>query len=230
METITRKFNVAIDGPAGAGKSTVARMVAKELGFIYIDTGAMYRAITYKVLQEGLDIARPYEIIEMAKKLQIKLIPQSWGQQVLIDGSDVTERLRSPEVNRLVSAISQIKEVRQLLTDIQQQMASAKGVVMDGRDIGTSVLPDAEVKVFLSADVKERARRRWEEIKDSQPNMTLEQLEEDIARRDLADQQREVSPLVRAHDAVFIDSTNMSISEVTEHILQLCRTIMSEAK
>jgi cytidylate kinase len=219
-----QKFNIAIDGPAGAGKSTVARMVAGALGFVYVDTGGMYRAVTWKVLQEGLNPEHMADVIAVARRMEIELQPRPEGQQVWVDGIDVTKWIRSAEVNRHVSQIASIGEVRQILVSKQKQLAAAKGVVMDGRDIGTQVLPGAELKIFLTASVKERAERRFNEMQDSgDRSVTLQQLEQDIARRDQMDQEREISPLVRADDAILIDSTTMAIPEVVDAILGLCR-------
>lgn len=218
MET----FNIALDGPAGAGKSTVARLVAKELHFVYVDTGAMYRAVTWKVLQHGIPLSDEERIAALAGSTDIVLRPGANGQTVLVDGEDVTEQIRTTEINRHVSRIAAIPQVRSILVDMQKRMASRKGVVMDGRDIGTSVLPDAEVKVFLTASPRKRAERRFMEM--NEPGLTLDELEQDIIRRDRLDQEREASPLRQAKDAVYIDSTNMSLQEVVDAVLDLCRT------
>jgi cytidylate kinase len=216
------KINVALDGPAGAGKSTVARLVAETLGFVYIDTGAMYRAVTWKIMQEGLQPDFVEQVIDVAKRMQIELRPGKDGQKVFVDGIEVTEAIRSDEINRNVSLIARIPQIREILVKLQQQMAASKGIVMDGRDIGTHVLPNAEVKVFLTASVSERAERRFKET--TNPSMTLEQLEESISKRDRMDEQREASPLLRAVDAHLVDSTEMSLAEVVAQILDLCRT------
>jgi cytidylate kinase len=217
------KYNIAIDGPAGAGKSTIARRVAEALGFVYVDTGAMYRAVTWRVLQQGISPTDTERVADIARNLRLELRPGPEGQQVFANGEEVTGYIRTPEVNANVSDVAKIREVREQLVKKQKEMTAAKGVVMDGRDIGTHVLPDAEVKVFLTASPRVRAERRFLELKDSQPELTVEQLEQDIARRDRIDEEREVSPLVRAPDAVLIDSTNMTIPEVVERILELCK-------
>ncbi|TXK76570.1 (d)CMP kinase [Paenibacillus sp. N3.4] len=218
------KFNIAIDGPAGAGKSTIARHVAGALGFIYVDTGAMYRAVTWKVHQEGLLPQQETEVAALANRMQIELIPRAEGQQVFVDGVDVTKEIRSKAITDDVSQIASFGAIRHLLVSLQQQMASTKGVVMDGRDIGTHVMPDAEIKIFLTASVSERAERRFKELQSSGiGTMTLSELEQDIARRDQFDQEREISPLRRAHDAVLMDSTSMTIAEVVDEILGLCK-------
>lgn len=218
------KFNIAIDGPAGAGKSTVARLVAEALGFVYVDTGAMYRAVTWRVLQEGLRPDQTAEMIALTERIELRLAPGENGQQVFVDGIDVTTEIRSREVTSHVSRVSSIPEIRRLLTAKQKELAKDKGVVMDGRDIGSEVLPDAELKVFLTASVRIRAERRFQELGGAQPGISLEQLEQDIAERDKMDEQREASPLVKAPDAVLIDSSAMEIPEVVERILDLCRT------
>ncbi|MGG1551756.1 (d)CMP kinase [Paenibacillus ferrarius] len=218
------KFNIAIDGPAGAGKSTIARLVAGALGFVYVDTGAMYRAVTWKVQHEGLLPEQEDEVAKLVNRMEIKLIPGEGGQQVFVDGTDVTKEIRSAAVTTHVSLIASYAAVRQSLVALQQQMTKSKGVVMDGRDIGTHVIPDAEIKVFLTASVSKRAERRFKELQESGTGtMTLSELEQDIARRDQLDEAREISPLRRAHDAVLMDSTSMTIEEVVEEILGLCK-------
>jgi cytidylate kinase len=215
------KINVALDGPAGAGKSTVARLVAEELGFVYIDTGAMYRAVTWKIMQVGLHADQVEQVIKVAKQMHIELKPGQHGQKVYVDGDEVTDAIRSEEINQNVSWIASIPQIRELLVHLQQQMAVSKGIVMDGRDIGTHVLPNAEVKIFLTATAKERAKRRFLETKD--PDITIVQLEFNINQRDRMDEQREASPLIRADDAYLLDSTGMSLSEVVTQVLDLCR-------
>ncbi|MUG71699.1 MULTISPECIES: (d)CMP kinase [Paenibacillus] len=224
------KFNIAIDGPAGAGKSTIARLVAGNLGFVYVDTGAMYRAVTWKILDEGLGDEQTAEMIALTKRTDIRLTPGENGQTVFVDGRDVTGLIRSAEVTGNVSRVSSIGEIREVLTRKQKEMAAGKGVVMDGRDIGSHVLPNAEVKVFLTASVRIRAERRLREIADTQPDVSLEQLMQDIAERDRMDEQREVSPLKRAPDAVLIDTTEMTIPEVVDRILELCKSRIGGGK
>ncbi|AHD05163.1 (d)CMP kinase [Paenibacillus larvae] len=225
-----KKFNIAIDGPAGAGKSTIARLVANALGFVYVDTGAMYRAITWKMLQQNLIPDQAEAVIELARQTKIELIPNEDGQQVFVDGNPVTNQLRKPEVNFYVSAVSGIGPVREVLVAMQKELAAQKGVVMDGRDIGTKVLPDAEVKIFLTASREKRAQRRLQEMQEAGMETTFEQLVEDIARRDRLDEQREISPLVRAEDAVLLDSTELSIEQVVDRILDLCKANVGGGK
>nr|WP_233531120.1 (d)CMP kinase [Paenibacillus alkalitolerans] len=218
------KINVAIDGPAGAGKSTVARMVAERLGYVYVDTGAMYRAVTLKALREGVPDDERERLTALAEKTDIRLVVHPDGQRVMMDGEDVTEQIRSAEVTSRVSAVAAVPALRSVLVALQRAMAEDKGVVMDGRDIGTNVLPQAEVKVFLTASVRVRAERRWKEIKGKQPGVTLESLMDAIEKRDRSDSERETSPLRRADDAVEIDTSNLHIDEVVDRILALCRT------
>lgn len=219
------RINIAIDGPAGAGKSTVARLVAQQLGYIYVDTGAMYRAVTWKVLQSGIDLQQKASIGELARETDITFLHGAQRQTVLVDGADRTEVIRSIEVNRNVSHIAQIEQVRSYLTTVQQRMAQNKGIVMDGRDIGTHVLPDAEVKIYLTASVRKRAERRFNELED-RSNLTLDQLEREIEARDRMDEQRAISPLICADDAIRIDSTDMTVDEVVEYIVEISRTIL----
>ncbi|OMD01456.1 cytidylate kinase [Paenibacillus odorifer] len=217
------RINVAIDGPAGAGKSTVARLVAQKLSYIYVDTGAMYRAITWYMIQEGIEPEDQQRVNEKVHDMVIELIPERDIQKVLINGEDVTPHIRSLQVSGLVSQYAKIEDVRSRLSQLQRQMALRKGVVMDGRDIGTTVLPDAEVKIFMTASVEERALRRYKELRDAE-SVTLQQLEHDIAKRDRLDEGREISPLRRAEDAILLDTTLMNIDQVVEAIVSHCRS------
>lgn len=220
---INDRINVAIDGPAGAGKSTVARLVAQKLAYIYVDTGAMYRAITWYMIREGIAPEEQSKVNAALEGLQMELIPEKDKQKVLINGEDATPHIRSLQVSGLVSQYSKIEGVRSRLSHLQRQMALRKGVVMDGRDIGTTVLPDAEVKIFMTASVEERALRRYKELRDAE-QVTLEQLEQDIAERDRLDAGREISPLRRADDAILLDTTSMNIDQVVEAIASHCRS------
>ncbi|MCA0754439.1 (d)CMP kinase [Paenibacillus sp. N4] len=223
------RINIAIDGPAGAGKSTVAREVAEQLGYVYIDTGAMYRAVTLTAQRAGVAANQPDELKKLTASIKIDLEPGEQGQSVFVNGENVTSLIRSREVTLQVSYYAADESVRAVLGTLQRKLAARKGVVMDGRDIGSHVLPDAELKIFLTASVQERALRRFREIRDTQP-VTLEQLEIEIAERDRLDEQREISPLICASDAVVLDSTGMSIEEVIQSIVKLCRTKLAEAK
>ncbi|WP_454191842.1 (d)CMP kinase [Paenibacillus sp. Marseille-Q7038] len=221
------KMNVAIDGPAGAGKSTVARRVASKLSYVYVDTGAMYRAVTYYMLRHEIKPEEVDTVLAHVKKLDIELIPADGGQKVYLNGEDVSGPIRSREVTGVVSLYSQIEDLRHHLVEMQRKMALRKGVVMDGRDIGTTVLPDAEVKIFMTASVRERALRRFKEL-DKTEEVTLDQLEREIAARDKLDQEREVSPLRQAEDAIVLDTTSMSIDVVVEHIVTRCMEVRGE--
>ncbi|SFS81852.1 cytidylate kinase [Paenibacillus sp. BC26] len=223
------RINVAIDGPAGAGKSTVARRVAEQLGYIYIDTGAMYRAVALAANRAGVLPSDADRLAELVKTVDITLEPGTDGQIVRLGGENITTDIRSREVTLKVSEIASHEAVRLRLVEMQRKLAEAKGVVMDGRDIGTHVLPGAEVKVFLVASVQVRALRRYQELSEGEL-VPLEQLEQEIADRDRSDESREFSPLVRAKDAEVLDSTELTIDQVVAHILDLCRTKTAEAK
>ncbi|GAY77810.1 cytidylate kinase [Sporolactobacillus inulinus] len=212
-------FQVAIDGPAAAGKSTVAKIVAKKLGFVYIDTGAMYRSLTFKALSENANLNDSHQLKQLLDRTEIQLVHDELGQKVYVDGEDVTERIRYPDVTKQVSLVSSYEEVRTEMVARQRKLAESCSVVMDGRDIGTHVLPNAQVKIFLIASVDERAVRRYreEELKGRHPSM--ESLRAAIALRDKKDMEREVSPLVKAEDAIALDTTSLSIEEVVSQIL-----------
>lgn len=208
------KLNIAIDGPASSGKSTVAKIIAKDLNYIYTDTGAMYRSVTYLALKYQVDFADEKALVELIQHYPITFKQSKEGQLVFVDGEDVTTAIRLPEVTQNVSQVAALKAVRQKLVQQQQVIAKAKGVVMDGRDIGTVVLPDAEVKIFLVASVEERAQRRYKENQEKGIACDYEELKEAIAKRDYYDSHRENSPLKQAKDAILIDTTGMSIPEV----------------
>jgi CMP/dCMP kinase len=218
---MNKRISIAIDGPAAAGKSTVAKIVAEKLTYVYIDTGAMYRALTFKALKEGVALDDEAELISLLNGTTIELLPGEAGQKVLIDGVEVTNEIRTSEVTNQVSFASVHEQVRKEMVKRQQLFATDGGVVMDGRDIGTHVLPHAEVKVFLLASVEERAQRRHaENIQKGFPS-DLEKLEQEIAARDKIDSEREVAPLKKAEDAVEIDTTSLSIADVVEKIMDL---------
>lgn len=223
-----KKIAVAIDGPAAAGKSTVAKIVAKKLSYIYIDTGAMYRAITLKALENSVDVNEEKALVSLLDSTSIKLIQTEEGQRVLLDNRDVTVDIRTSDVTNNVSYVAKHPKVREDMVARQQQLAKARGVVMDGRDIGTKVIPDAEVKIFLIASVEERAKRRHvENLKKGFPS-DLENLKLEIEKRDFIDSEREASPLVKADDAIEIDTTSLSIEEVADRILEKVYSIKSE--
>ena len=217
-----KKISIAIDGPAGAGKSTVAQLVAQRLNYIYIDTGAMYRGIAWKVLQNKIQIDDAAGIINIAENIGIQLTYINGKTNVLVDGYDVTDEIRDPNVSRMVSEVAQFAAARTAMVALQREMALQGGVVMDGRDIGTSVLPNAEVKIFLTASIAERAERRWKEMKNKGFDVSLEELTHDIAARDKKDSERAISPLVQATDAILLDTTSLSIEEAVSRILTIC--------
>lgn len=213
------RIRIAIDGPAAAGKSTVAKNIAKKLNIVYIDTGAMYRAITLKALQERVDISDERALMEILRKTKIDLVQEGNEQIVLLDGQDVSKEIRSQDVTNAVPYVAEHPEVRKELVERQRELAESKSVVMDGRDIGTHVLPNAELKIFLIASVEERAKRRHKENLEKGFPSNLEELKREIKERDERDSNRATSPLIQAEDAIAIDTTSLSIEEVVEKIL-----------
>ena len=216
-------YQVAIDGPAGAGKSTIAKLVAKEKGFIYVDTGAMYRALAVYFLDQGIRAEDTDKIIRAVGQAEVKIRYEEGLQQVYLNGVNVTGRLREEAVGNMASKSSAIPEVRAKLLDLQRGLAQEEDVVMDGRDIGTCVLPEADVKVFLTASVETRARRRYDELQEKGVSCDLEEIKADIRERDERYMTRETAPLRQADDAVLIDSSDMTIPEVTAAIAALCK-------
>lgn len=214
-----KKLVIAIDGPAASGKSTTARIVAERLGYLHVDTGAMYRAMTLKVLQHGIPPGDETSIAALARETTITISVADGRRTVRLDGRDVDAEIRSPEVTRAVSEVSSMKVVRELMVREQRRLASGGGVVLEGRDIGTVVLPDADVKVFMVADVAERARRRRLELSEQRIDLPLDLLIEEIRERDRRDSSRQMSPLRMAPDAVEIDTSSLSIGEQVERIL-----------
>jgi cytidylate kinase len=216
---------IAIDGPAGAGKSTVAKLVAKRLGYLYVDTGAMYRAVALKALRLGMDIGDPVTMAMLAQATDIQLLSQPDGSvQVVLDGEDVTEVIRMPEVSEAASIVSAHEGVREALVAKQRVLAESGGVVMEGRDVQTVIVPDAEVKVFLTASLEERARRRWQELRQrGTEEVPYEQVLRELRERDERDQRRAIAPLRKAPDAVEIDTTNLPPEVIVERIVDLVR-------
>jgi cytidylate kinase len=214
---------IAIDGPAGAGKSTVARAVAARLGCLYIDTGAMYRSVALKALQEKLDLNDPQSLAAAAERAEIRLQTADGGTRVWLDGREVTREIRTPAVSEASSLVSAVPAVREAMVRQQRQWGTAGGVVMEGRDIGTVVFPHADLKVFLDASPAERARRRAAELASQGVPVSLESMTAQIAERDTRDTQRSASPLTIAPDAVRIDTDGLSPGDVVERILALCR-------
>ena len=217
-----KKLVVAIDGPAGAGKSTVAQLAAKELGYTYIDTGAMYRAVAWKVLQQGGEVTDE-KILAGIPDIDVDLSYENGKTTVRVDGQDVTGEIRTPEVSHIVSQVAALGPVREKMVDLQRKMAERGGVLMDGRDIATNVLPGADVKIYLTASIAERANRRYKELREKGLAVNLADIERDIAARDKADMEREISPLVQADDATLLDTTGMTIPEVVARIIGMCR-------
>ena len=216
-------YNVAIDGPAGAGKSTIAKLVAKEKGYIYVDTGAMYRGLAIHFLDKGIQPQETEKVIEACKDAEVTIAYEDAVQDVYLNGKDISSRLRNEEVGNMASVTSAIPEVRKKLLELQQNLAKTQNVIMDGRDIGTCVLPHADVKVYLTASVETRAKRRYQELQEKGEDCNLEEIAHDIEERDRRDMTREIAPLKQAEDAVLVDSSDMTIAEVVKTIVDLCR-------
>ena len=216
-------YNVAIDGPAGAGKSTIAKLVAKEKGFIYVDTGAMYRGLAIHFLNQGIQADETEKVIKACRDAKVTIRYENGIQQVYLNGANITSRLRDEEVGNMASMTSAIPEVRAKLLELQQNLARTQNVIMDGRDIGTCVLPNADVKIFLTASVETRAKRRYDELMAKGVPCNLDEIESDIRERDYRDMTREIAPLKQAEDAVKVDSSYMTIPEVVDKIVELCR-------
>ncbi|MDO5407052.1 MAG: (d)CMP kinase [Eubacteriales bacterium] len=214
-----KAFNIAIDGPAGAGKSTIAKMVAKKLGFIYVDTGAMYRAIALYMLRQGVDRTDEAAVSEAVKGAKITIRYQDGAQQVLLNGEDVSGLIRTEEVGNTASATSVYPAVRAHLLALQRELAASADVLMDGRDIGTCILPDADAKIFLTASARVRAMRRYKELLEKGEACNLEEIEQDIMERDARDMNREIAPLKQAADALLVDSSEMTIEQVVQAII-----------
>jgi len=210
---------IAIDGPAGAGKSTVAKILAQKLGFLYIDTGAMYRAITLKAIEQKIDLKDSGRLIKMAEATKIDLLSQDGRLKVLLDGREVSKEIREPRVTKLVSDVAKIKGVREAMLKLQRALGKVSDSVLEGRDIGTVVFPDAEKKFYLDAKFNERVDRRYKELKEASREVKSEEVAQDLNNRDTIDSSREFAPLKKADDAVYIDTTNMTIEGVVGKIL-----------
>lgn len=218
-----KKISIAIDGPAAAGKSTIAKMIAKTLNYIYVDTGAMYRALTYKALNQKVSFNDEQALSELLLETEIELKPSENGQLVFMDHQNVTAEIRNNEVTRSVSEVAKHRLIREEMVKRQQLFAKNGGVVMDGRDIGTHVLPNAEVKVFMVASVEERAERRHQENLQKGFSSDIEQLKAEITLRDKQDSERKVSPLKKAADAIEVDTTSLTIDQVADQIMSLMK-------
>lgn len=216
-------YNVAIDGPAGAGKSTIAKAVAKKLNLIYVDTGAMYRAMALYMLRHGVNLQDTEKIIENCKETDITIRYEDGVQVVLLNGENVNAFLRTEEVGKAASAVSAIPQVRKKLLELQHKLAAESDCIMDGRDIGTCVLPNAQTKIYLTASSEVRAKRRYDELAAKGEECDLEQIRADIEERDYRDMHREVSPLKQAEDAILVDTSEMTVDEVIEKIISLCK-------
>lgn len=217
---------VAIDGPAGAGKSTIARAAAAQLGFVYVDTGALYRTIGLAVCRRGIDGTDTAGIVHTLPEIRVELTYQDGAQHVLLDGEDVSDAIRTPEISVYASQVSVVPEVRTYLLDLQRDMARTQSVIMDGRDIGTVILPDARVKIFLTASPEKRAVRRCAELREKGQQVTLDEVLADMTRRDAQDEGRAVAPLKQAADAVRVDTSDLTLDESIEAVLRVIRASM----
>lgn len=216
-------YNIAIDGPAGAGKSTIAKIVAKKLGFIYVDTGAMYRTMALACYRAGIKAEEEEKVVAKCNEVNITLGYENDTQKVYLDGEDVSELIRQEVIGNMTSAIAVYPPVRKILVAMQQKLAQEKDVVMDGRDIGTAVLPNADLKIYLTASSRTRAERRYKELTEKGQVCDIDEIESDIKERDFRDMNRDVSPLVQAEDAVLVDSSDMNIDQVVEAIITLVK-------
>ena len=217
----TKKISIAIDGPAGAGKSSISKVVANELGYLYIDTGAMYRGVTWAVLDSHVNVNNQKDVESLLPSLDLTLEPTANACKVFVKGRDVTDLIRQQQINENVSTIASYKGVREYLVERQQAMAAVGGVILDGRDIGSVVLPKAELKIYLTASVDARAKRRWLEVQGTSNEQSLEDIKKNVESRDEMDKNRDESPLVCVEDAIVVDSSNMTFDETVEHILHL---------
>lgn len=223
-------YAVAIDGPAGAGKSTISRAIAKQMGFLYVDTGALYRAVALNMLREGLSVSDAPAVCARLPMIQVSLGYEGGEQQVYLNGENVSSQIRTPEISAAASTVSAIGEVRQFLFDQQQKIARENNIIMDGRDIGTVVLPHAQVKIYLTASPKERARRRLEDLAQKGIEAVFADVLAEIIRRDSNDMNRSVAPLKQAADAVLVDTTDLTFEQVTNTLLQIIRDKMDQGE
>ncbi|CCZ91716.1 cytidylate kinase [Clostridium sp. CAG:167] len=218
-------MKIAIDGPAGAGKSSIAKLVAKKLSFVYVDTGAMFRTVAYYFLSQGKDPSDAEMVTEECEKISISIEYKDGAQHIFLDGTDVSTEIRQEEVGKNASVVAKNQAVRNRLLALQRQMAEKQDVIMDGRDIGTVVLPDAQVKIYLTASASVRAERRYKELVEKGETCNLKKIEEDIIARDEQDMNREIAPLKQAEDAVLVDSSYMTIEEVVDKIIEIVEKV-----
>lgn len=216
-----KNYSIAIDGPAGAGKSTIAKLIAKQLGYIYIDTGAMYRAMGLYLSEHEISLDQMDEITKACETVDISIAFEQGEQQVILNGENVNGRIRSPQASLMASSCSALQPIREKLVQLQQKLASETSVVMDGRDIGTTVLPNADLKIYLTASSSVRAKRRYDEMVAKKEECNLQEIEEAIIDRDYRDMHREISPLCQANDAILLDSSDMTIDEVVQKVITL---------
>jgi len=219
-----KKFVIAIDGPAGAGKSTVAKIIANKLNFLYVDTGAMYRVLTLKAMREKIPWDNKEKLIEMAKNTEIELYQDGEKYRVFMDGEDVSEEIRKEEVSKNTSYIASILEIRKILWEKQRNFREKYDIVMEGRDIGTKVFPDAKIKIYLDASVEERAKRRYLQLKEMGIEEDIEKIKNEIIERDKKDKNREIAPLIKTDDYYYIDTTDLTIDEVVEKIISIYKS------
>ena len=218
-----KTINIAIDGPAGAGKSTIAKNLAKDRNMVYVDTGAMYRAMALYFIREGIQAGEEEKINQACQNAEVTIVYENGEQQVILNGENVNGLIRTEEVGNMASATSVNGNVRKKMVELQQQLAASTDVVMDGRDIGTKVLPNANLKIYLTASSRTRAERRYKELKEKNVDCNLDTIEQDIIERDYRDMHREISPLMQAEDAVLVDSSSLTIEEVVEKIIHLLK-------
>jgi cytidylate kinase len=219
-----KRFVIAIDGPAGAGKSTVSKILAKRLNFLYVDTGAMYRVLTLKAMREKIPWDDKEKLIEMAKNTEIELYQDGEKYRVFMDGEDVSEEIRKEEVSKNTSCIASILEIRKILWEKQRNFREKYDIVMEGRDIGTKVFPDAQIKIYLDASVEERAKRRYLQLKEMGIEEDIEKIKKEIVERDKKDKNREIAPLIKTDDYYYIDTTDLAIDEVVEKIISIYKS------
>ena len=219
-------FIVAVDGPAGSGKGTITELVGEELGLINIDTGATYRCVALETLKRGIKLEETDKIVALLDEIEIEFINTKDGKKVFLNGEDVTEKIRSKEVSVIVSPVASINEVRYKMVDLQRRMAEGKNVIMEGRDIGTYVFPNANVKIYLDATAEERANRRYKQNQEKGIEMSYEEILENIKKRDKGDKERQMGALKQAEDAIYVDSTNLSIEQVKDKIVEIIKEKM----